>query len=318
MTESSIGLGRASGKVILFGEHAVVYGVAAIAAGISRGAAARVRFTEHDQISLSGELLAPDHDLLSALFALRKVVGCEPVHAELKLEIPAGAGLGASAAMAVATARAMNDLIEKTNRSSRPLSDRVLFEAGQSWERVFHGTPSGVDVAAAQSSRPIRFEKGSEPTAILLNKPLHLAIAEAGPPASTKEMVTNVASFKARNLVQFDKTLEAISALVDNASLLLASGDHRAIGKLMDLNQILLSGWMLSTEEIESACRLARSSGALGAKLTGSGGGGCVIALAEDDAAAERIVSVWRNAGLKGFSSRIEGDLNVDHLECQK
>jgi mevalonate kinase len=318
MKNFPVGFGRAAGKVILFGEHAVVYGVPAIAAGLSRGAAARATFSDNDTLTLGGVQLSSDHELLDALRSMREVLGMGSVNLELKLEFPAGAGLGASAAMAVASARALSELQETTAEKSAPLSDRRIFEAAQSWETVFHGTPSGVDVAAAQYCRPIRFQKGSDAVPIILSRPLHLAVAEAGPPASTKEMVASVAGFKARNPVQFDRTLQAISALVDNASLLLASGDQRAVGKLMDLNQILLSGWMLSTGDIELACRLARDAGAFGAKLTGSGGGGCVIALAEDEASTAKILDAWRGAELNCFSARVGGESATNHEECHK
>lgn len=307
MNDAPEGHGRASGKVILFGEHAVVYGVPAIAAGLSRGTVARVRAAPSDQIRIDDQVLSPENELHQALGALRANLQSEPVALDLQLDMPAGAGLGASASMAVATARAINDLRQDADTNAT-LSEGRLFEAAQDWERVFHGTPSGVDVAAAAQSRPIRFKSGSAPVPMLLNHTLHIAIAQAGPPASTKEMVENVARFQKRNPGQFQKNLDAIASLVDNASLLLASGDLHAVGKLMDLNHILLSGWMLSTAEIERACRLARNSGALGAKLTGAGGGGCVIALGSDPDSVKEILHSWQSEGLLCFDATISGE----------
>lgn len=300
------GQGHASGKVILFGEHAVVYGVPAIAAGLSRGTLARVTPATSDRIHLGDQDLPHENDLYKALKALRHTLDSPPVALEIQLEIPAGSGLGASASMAVATARAIHDLKCDSDPSEK-LPDRLLFEAAQHWESVFHGTPSGVDVAAAAQNQPIRFKKGSDSVPLVLNRTLHLAVAKAGPPASTKEMVENVARFQQRNPEQFQKNLDAISSLVDNASLLLASGDHAAVGKLMDLNHILLSSWMLSTTEIEGACSLARKAGALGAKLTGAGGGGCVIALAAGPEGVEEILRSWRSQGLTCFDATISG-----------
>lgn len=308
------GYGVAAGKVILFGEHAVVHGTPAIAAGISRGARSTASKSKHDHIQINGKALPDGHELYSALRNLRGVLGAHPARVEVELDIPAGAGLGASAAMAMATARALIAR-QGLSDSTRPFgaigtSERKLFEAAQAWEKVFHGNPSGVDVAAAQRAGMIRFMRGQEPESLVIDKPLHLVIAQAGPPASTKSMVDSVAGFKSRNPVQFDRTVAAIFALVDNAQLLLRQGDWRAVGKLMDLNQMLLAGWMLSTEEIETACRLARGAGALGAKLTGAGGGGCVIALADDTTespdgpgSTETILKVWKEAGLDCFSA---------------
>jgi mevalonate kinase len=302
-----VGQGRASGKVILFGEHAVVHGVPAIAAGIDRGATAVARLNAVDEIWLGGEKLPPDASFYTALAEAREKLAVGPVRVDFTLDIPAGAGLGASASLGVATIRALAELHHKQ------LTTDELRTIGHAWECVFHGNPSGVDVAAALENRPIRFSRGVPPEPLLLSKPLRLVVALAGPPASTKEMVTGVQRFKERNPQQFQKTLQAIAALVDNATLLLRSGDLRAVGKLMDLNQMLLASWMLSTEEIETACRLAREAGALGAKLTGSGGGGAVIALAgqaheeEAEKRAESIAVAWKNAGIVHFSTEISG-----------
>ena len=320
--------GRASGKVILFGEHAVVYGVGAIAAGISRGVRARARLAQQDSISIGGESIEEGHQLYEALKNLRIELALKTVHLELELEIPAGAGLGASAAMGMAAARALSALRSsplpgKTGEEEK-LSEKRLFLATQAWERVFHGNPSGVDVAAAQRPGALLFTRGHEPEPLLLQQALHLAICQAGPPASTKQMVNMVARFKARNPAQFDRTLQGIAALVDNANLLLRSGDLQAVGKLLDLNHMLLASWMLSTEEIEKACRLAREAGALGAKLTGAGGGGCVVALAEptrisgnESDPAEPILKKWREAGLECFSARV-AQAPVEFFENQK
>lgn len=94
-----------------------------------------------------------------------------------------------------------------------------------------------------------------------------------------------------------------IESLVKNARLALEAGDVTGLGRLLDLNQMLLSGLMVSTEEIETACRVAREAGALGAKLTGAGGGGAVIALCEAD--PEPVLDAWRRQGLTCFSTRV-------------
>ncbi len=309
MESGKVGQGRASGKVILFGEHAVVHGVSAIAAGIDRGAVARCERAASDAILINGQVVEPDSQIFPALQEVRIQLGVGPARLDLELELPPGAGLGASAALGVATVRALGDL------NQLALDERRVFLAAQAWERVFHGNPSGVDVAAAQSGRPIRFSRTSDPDPLLMQRSMRLLVAQAGPPASTKEMVAGVARLKERNPSQFTRTLDAIAALVENATLLLKSGDLVSVGKLMDLNQMLLAGWMLSTQELEDACRRAREEGALGAKLTGSGGGGCVIALAgetghpEAEERARAILASWRNAEFPCFSTEIHGAL---------
>lgn len=306
-TQETRGDGRAFGKVILFGEHAVVYGVPAIAAGISTGAQATAILREEDRIRVNGVQLEPSHELYRALGVLREHLDVPPVDLELIVDLPLGAGLGSSAAMAVSSARALGDLC------GRQLSQRDVFFAAQAWEKVFHGNPSGIDVAAACSMGLIVFTKGETPEPTPLAQPLHLAIAQAGPPASTRLMVEGVARIRERNPVQFEKSLAAIASLSENGRLLLRQGDLQAVGKLMDLNQMLLAGWMLSTEEIETACACARDAGALGAKLTGAGGGGSVLALCETDQARKRVLARWESEKIACFSADVEVDWSKEH-----
>jgi mevalonate kinase len=128
-----------------------------------------------------------------------------------------------------------------------------------------------------------------------------LVIALAGPPASTRSMVEGVARLRARRREIVDKAFEGIRALVTNARLCIEVGDLPGLGKLMDLNQMLLSGLMVSSESIERACEIARNAGALGAKLTGAGGGGAVVALADID--PDPVIEAFAAAGLSCFSA---------------
>lgn len=297
--DQQLGRGRAFGKVIFFGEHAVVYGVSAIAAGISRGVTATASVREQDRLFVNHRELPPEHELYQALLRLRQQCGVGPAELHLDVELPLGAGLGSSASMAVAAARALSDLY------GVPLDERQLFVAAQLWEGVFHGNPSGIDVAAARGMGLISFIRGHEPEPLYAAGTLLLAVAQADPPASTKAMVENVARFQKRDAAKFDATLSAIQSLSENARVLFRQRDHAALGKLMDLNQMLLAGWMLSTEGIERACRLAREAGALGAKLTGAGGGGCVLSLCSDEDTRKSVLSAWESAKIPCFSADV-------------
>ncbi|GMV18425.1 MAG: mevalonate kinase [Polyangiaceae bacterium] len=291
-------MARACGKVILLGEHAVVYGVPAIAAGIERGAEASAQHAEVSLLWLGEARIsaADDSDLGRAFAALVRELGAAPAVVRATSELPVGAGLGSSAALGVAIARAVLEL------GGGGPEARVL-AAASAWERVFHGNPSGIDTAAAAHGGCIWYTKqgGTEPLA--LGSTLTLAIAVAGPPASTKAMVESVARLGERRPEVFRKSLAGIESLVKNARLALEAGDVTGLGRLLDLNQMLLSGLMVSTEEIETACRVAREAGALGAKLTGAGGGGAVIALCEAD--PEPVLDAWRRQGLTCFSTRV-------------
>ena len=308
MTERS---GSASGKVILVGEHAVVYGVPAIAVGIDRGARARSKPLAEGPSRLSlvvkggapvrvveGEGDEPIAQAFRAVLAsVREAHAIGAVDVEVETDLPAGAGLGCSAALGVAIARSLADL-----------DDEGAQRHATAWERVFHGNPSGIDAAVAALGGALVFsrdESGSAIAPLEVEAPLVLAIGHSGLASSTRSMVESVARQRQRRPDLVKKTFDGIDAIVRNARLAIEAGDVSALGKLLDMNQMLLAGLLLSTQEIEAMCAAARAEGALGAKLTGAGGGGCVVALAESRAAAERIVAAWAREGFEGFVSEV-------------
>jgi mevalonate kinase len=298
--------GAAHGKVILLGEHAVVYGAPALAAGIERGARAEATTLapgEASRLHLGGDVIAADpastDDRARAFAALlaegRAAVG---VVVEATSELPAGGGLGSSAAIGVAAGRAVAGLFD-------PIIDGEAAARAAAWERVFHGNPSGIDTAAAAIGGCFRFtrEHGAHP--IKVATPLVLAIGWSGSASSTRTMVEGVARLRERKPEMVDKSIAGITALVANAALAVEAGDLRGLGQLLDLNQMILAGLLLSTGPIEDLCATARAAGALGAKLTGAGGGGSVIALVGDDDDAGKVLDAWRGAGFSGFVTRV-------------
>ena len=292
-------MARANGKVILLGEHAVVYGVPAIAAGIDRGVEAVAERAENATVVIGDRSaqVGDGSELGSAYAALLRALGAPALSARATLQIPAGSGLGASAALGVALARAALAALAEADDPSRVLA------AAAAWEGIYHGNPSGVDAAAAANDGCILFEKGKGSEPVALFEDLVLAIGLAGPPASTKSMVEGVARLRERRPTVVEKALEGIRALVKNAKLCLEAGDHIGLGSLMNYNQMLLSGLFVSTEGIERCCALARDAGALGAKLTGAGGGGAVIALCDRD--FEPILAAWAKEGIAGFGTHV-------------
>jgi mevalonate kinase len=300
---SNVGVGRGNGKTVLLGEHAVVYGMPAIAAGISLGATARavpdacasIRIAEREARAGDGS------ELSRALEQTCAALAVAPHRIEVDVNLPLGSGLGGSAAIGVAVTRAL--LSSSGIAESR---ERVLSGAA-AWEQVFHGNASGVDAAAAYAGSCIWFTKEHGPEPMFVAVPLHLAICLAGPPASTKEMVANVRTLGERRPDLLGKSLAGIESLVKNAKLCIEAGDVHGLGQLMNYNQMLLSGLFLSTPEIERACAVARDAGALGAKLTGAGGGGAVIALAETTPAP--LEAAFRAAGFEALSTEIRASL---------
>ena len=298
-SDSLPGVGRGNGKTVLLGEHAVVYGMPAIAAGIELGAVARAEPSAKSSIRIA-ERLATSGDgseLLKALEQTQDELGLGAHRLEVDVNLPLGSGLGGSAAIGVAVTRAL--LSAHGEVESR---ERVLAGAA-AWEQVFHGNPSGVDAAAAYAGGCIWFSKAGGIEPMFVAVPLRLAICLAGPPASTKQMVESVRRLGERRPDLLGKSLAGIESLVKNAKLCIEAGDLRALGQLMNYNQMLLSGLFLSTPEIERACAVAREAGALGAKLTGAGGGGAVIALC--DTSSQPVEDALRDAGFTAFSSEI-------------
>jgi mevalonate kinase len=307
--------GTAHGKVILFGEHAVVYGVPALAVGIDRGAWAestpstsgsstlRVRgwnITVGEGDDTEGTSVPLARALRDILAVTREDRAVGHVHVEASADLPPGGGLGCSAALGVAVARALDP-----GASPETIASRVT-----AWERVFHGNPSGIDAAVASLGGCVFFQREGQPRIqrVRLPSAIHLCVGHSGQASSTKVMVEAVARLRERRPEITQKTFDAIHTLVKNARLALEAGDVKAVGQLLDLNQMLLSGLFVSTPEIEQMCAAARAAGALGAKLTGAGGGGCVVALVESAEAGAEVLASWKRDGFDGFAATASGD----------
>jgi mevalonate kinase len=274
-----MGFGR--GKVILLGEHAVVHGFPAIAVGIERGVTAEAKSASRDLLRLSpwGLAVEPDQEgdePLERAFAAALALYPERPALEVsaQVDLPAGAGLGCSAAIGVAVL----DAIDEALGIERSRTD--LAEAALAWEKVFHGNPSGIDNTMSAIGGVALYRKGDALVPLRSNKPLHLVIGYSGEPSSTKEMVASVRRQLESDPERVNKAFAGIEALVRNAKLAIEAGNHVALGQLLDLNHTILSSLMLCTTKLDEMCQAAREAGALGAKMTGAGGGGCMFALA--------------------------------------
>ncbi len=286
-----MGFGR--GKVILLGEHAVVHGRPAIAVGIERGVTADAVVAERDLLRLApwDLTLGPDAESdepLERAFAaaLALYPGRPALDVNALVDLPAGAGLGCSAAIGVAVLDAIDEAlgIERTRLE--------LAAAALRWERVFHGNPSGIDNTMSAVGGVALYRRDEALRPLHSNKPLHLVIGYSGESSSTKDMVASVGRQLENDPKRVTKAFEGIEVLVRNAKLAIEAGDHVALGQLLDLNHTILSSLMLCTTQLDDMCRAARGAGALGAKMTGAGGGGCMFALAPKRDEALRLQGV--------------------------
>lgn len=294
------------GKIILLGEHSVVYGHHAIAAPLSLVIRAEVTgFTATSELQISGWDSDPAAhnpagarlaERVAALIAERLGVADTPVHVDVVPELPRASGLGASAALAVAVIRAI------VHRFGLTVSDEQISQLAFECEQLVHGTPSGIDNTVATFGRMILFRKadtGNEIQNIHAPTPIPVVVGLTGVRSLTADTVSRVHAGWLKNPQHYEAIFSEIDDLVMTGMGAISQGDLPALGEVMNLNHGLLNALQVSSPELEAAVDLARRSGALGAKLTGGGGGGAMIAIAEPD----RIHSVASTLDVAGYQT---------------
>jgi hydroxymethylglutaryl-CoA reductase len=257
----------AAGKVILLGEHGVVYGRHALALPIPD--AVRVTLAKADALT---------HDLPEEFVAcLLRELDAEDARVRIRLDsrLPFGKGLGSSAAIAVALARAFNAYLDLG------LDDERINEVAFASEKLAHGTPSGIDNTLATYARPMLFNRqaGLQIEFLELDHSPPLLVAWGEQTGKTNELVAAVRARRERSQEPFDRVFDQMDALSRSGADALCAGNWEELGAAMNLCHGLLNAIGVSTPELEHMVFLARQSGALGAKLTGAGGGGSIVAL---------------------------------------
>jgi hydroxymethylglutaryl-CoA reductase len=278
--------GTAVGKVILLGEHAVVYGKHALALPIPGAVTATVSVTgtglslvvpnwelSRDIQVDSGE----DDGVDAAVRLILRELGIDrdgfAIH--VRSSLPRAMGLGSSAALAVAIVRAF-DVTLKLG-----LDDARINEVAFECEKLAHGTPSGVDNTLATYARPMLFRKSDkllfEELELIESPPL--VIASSGRSGMTHEQVAGVRARYDQNRAHYTTIFDQIDGLSIDGAAALGEADYMQLGSLMNICNGLLNAIGVSTPELEHMIGLARHAGAIGAKLTGAGGGGSIVAL---------------------------------------
>ncbi|MFC0672827.1 mevalonate kinase [Brachybacterium hainanense] len=297
------GTGRAHGKAILIGEHAVVYGAAAIALPVpSVEAIAQVELLPAGSPGSltsrlhTGPLATVPAELMpvaAAVHAAAIEVGLDPdrLHVRIDSEVPIGRGMGSSAAVAAAVVAAVADA------AGRTLSPEVRHELIQESERVAHGNPSGLDARTVVADAPVRFLRRRPQGAVPVGAPVSFVIADSGVSASTAVAVATVRARREAAPAVIDGVIEELGALVDPVADALATGEAAALGAGMTRAHHLLREIGVSSPVLDDLVEAALGVGAAGAKLTGSGGGGCVLALARTPGSAGALAAALRAAG---------------------
>ena len=296
----------APGKIILFGEHAVVYGKPAIAIPVSGMRATAWSEPGENGITINAMdvnkkiKLSTDNNQFSVL--AQSILAITDRHEpnltiNLTSKLPQGSGMGSSAATATAVCRALAGHLG-VDLAANEISE-LVFEA----EKIVHGTPSGIDNTVVAYEMPVYFVKGQNPETFEPGKLFRLVIGDTGIEASTKKTVANVKKAWQNEPGLMEGYFDEIEKITRNGKIAIENGNAEQVGELMDKNHELLNSIGVGHKILEELVEMAREKGALGAKLTGGGGGGNMVALAEDKKTQKKICEAITEAGYSAYQT---------------
>jgi len=294
----------APGKIILFGEHAVVYGQPAIAVPVQQlqaTAAIEPALPRSGLTLIAADLErtvrladAPVDDPLAAMARLTLThLGVSPPDAVLiiRSSIPIASGLGSGTAVSTAIVRALAAYLGR--ELAAETVSRLVYEV----EKLHHGTPSGIDNTVVVYGMPVYFVRGKMIETFRVGTPLHLLIGDTGVASPTRLAVNDVRRAWETDKIRYERLFRQIGEVVGRARALIEDGESALqLGELMNRNHQLLHDMHVSSLPLESLVTAARAAGALGAKLSGAGRGGNMIALVAP-AKVQRVSEALHDAG---------------------
>ena len=300
MTTSS-----APGKIILFGEHAVVYGRPALAVPVTQ-VHADVEITDSlragiwidaPDIRLHAELntLPSDDPIASVIHNFLFLSGVSPFPSlaiKITSTIPFASGLGSGTAVTVALVRALSAHLEKQ------MTDKEVNAFAYEIEKLHHGTPSGIDNTVVTYVRPVYFIKGQPIETFTVGQPFTIVIGDTGISAPTKESVGDVRRLWLEDKVRWETLFDQVAEISFTARRVIEEGWVNMLADLMNENHVILQSMTVSSPELDRLVAAARQAGATGAKLSGGGRGGNMIALVQKEKASV-VADALMSAGAK-------------------
>jgi len=307
----------APGKIILFGEHAVVYGKPAIAVPVTQVSARAILRPDPRGVPGSMHIQAPavgldtyladlpdEHPLAAAVNGVLSTLGVSrPLACSLRITstIPVASGLGSGAAVSVAIIRALSAFL------GRPLSNEQVSELAFEVEKLHHGTPSGIDNSVITYARPVYFMRDQPIEVLRVSQPFTIVIGDTGISSPTAIAVGDVRRLWQKDPTHYEALFDAAGKIARQARQTIEAGRPNDLGALMDSNHTLLQQMGVSSPELDRLVAAARQASALGAKLSGAGRGGNMIALVQP-ANADHVAEALSNAGaVRTIATQIEG-----------
>ena len=308
-----MGKGTGYGKVILFSEHFVVHGVPGIVSAIDSTTDAEVKKAAKG-INVKDERKTAkgysEEKRLQQIESIERMLKAMDIDPKIGLDIwiggtlPGFSGLGASAASSVAIARAI------AQELGMQISDEKINQIAYEAEKAYAGNPSGIDNTAATYGGLMWFKKemagGPDKIEKLhIRRPVEIVIGSSGKVANTKAMVEGVSDRKKKNPEKYNSFFKQAESVAIAGRKALENYDLKKIGDLMNENHRLLQEIGVSSKELDFLVDLARKQGAFGAKLTGGGGGGCIIALTPGKGLQGQVLSAIKSLGFEVLSTKI-------------